>query len=268
MHFNSSCSYTALAMLLEDRGIDTEDTEIVLEEGLPWIFAEEDDCFCTGAMLQGKEWFDIFLNPRGLTLVEQFIEKAQLPGYLKEHGMCMLGLKLPGNNGKHAVVFTEYNGSYRFYNPDREGSKQNVEIILTEDELLQAADDSTAVGYLKEHEVITHPLNDLLKESISALHKNYNAIEEFSLSTHTGNEYREAMDKLFRALLLDGITMLDLIGESGLAQEFKDVQRDYMDFMKGPKTGRLADAISLEKLKELADKYARLILCKLIGPSN
>lgn len=263
MHFNSSCSYTALAMLLEDRGIDTEDTEIVMEEGLPWIFAEQDDCFCTGAMLQGKMWFDLYLNPRGLTMVEQFIEKAQLLEYLKAHRMSMLGLKLPGNNGKHAVVFTEYNGSYRFYNPVREGSKQNVEISLTEDELLQVADDSTAVGYLKEHKVITHPLNDLLKESISALHKNYNAIEEFSLSTHTENEYREAMDKLFRALLLDGITMLDLIGESELAQGFKGAQRDYMDFMRGSKTGRLADAISLDILKELVEKYALLIRSKV-----
>lgn len=263
MHFNSSCSYTALAMLLEDRGIDTEDTEIVLEEGLPWIFAEEDDCFCTGAMLQGKKWFDLYLNPRGLTMVEQFIEKAQLPEYLKAHRMSMIGLKLPGNNGKHAVVFTEYNGSYRFYNPIREGSGQSAEISLSEDELLQAADNSIAVGYLAEHEVITYSLNELMEESKTVLHKNYAAIEEFSLITHTEDEYREAMDKLFRALLLDGITMLELIGESELSQGFKEIQRDYMDFMRGPKTGLLADVISLEELKELVDTYALLIRRKI-----
>lgn len=263
MHFNSSCSYTALAMLLEDRGIDTEDTEIVLEEGLPWIFAEEDDCFCTGAMLQGKKWFDLYLNPRGLTMVEQFIEKAQLPEYLKAHNMCMLGLKLPGNAGKHAVVFTEYSGSHHFYNPVREGSTQNSEMYLDEDELLKAVDSGTAVGYLAECEVTTHPLYELMEKSISVLYRNYNAIKEFSLTTHTENEYREAMDKLFRALLLDGITMLDLIGESELVQRFREIQRNYMDFMRGPKTGRLADAISLEKLKELADKYARLIRSKV-----
>ena len=32
MHFNSSCSYTALAMLLEEKGISTEDTDIALEK--------------------------------------------------------------------------------------------------------------------------------------------------------------------------------------------------------------------------------------------
>ena len=39
MHFNSSCSYTALAILLEDKGIETEDVDISIEIGLPWIFA-------------------------------------------------------------------------------------------------------------------------------------------------------------------------------------------------------------------------------------
>ena len=41
MHFNSSCSYTALAILLEDKGIETEDVDISIEIGLPWIFAEK-----------------------------------------------------------------------------------------------------------------------------------------------------------------------------------------------------------------------------------
>ncbi len=57
--------------------------------------------------------------------------------------------------------------------------------------------------------------------------------------------------------------MLDLIGKSELAQGFKDVQRDYMDFMRGPKTGKLADAISLDILKELVEKYALLIRGKV-----
>ena len=65
MHFNSSCSYTALAMLLSGKGVDTEDTAIALEIGLPWLFAKEEGYFLAGAMLQGAKWFDHFLNPRG-----------------------------------------------------------------------------------------------------------------------------------------------------------------------------------------------------------
>ncbi len=60
MHFNSSCSYTALAMLLSDKGIDTEDTDIALEIGLPWMFDREEGYYLAGPMLQGAKWFDLF----------------------------------------------------------------------------------------------------------------------------------------------------------------------------------------------------------------
>lgn len=35
MHFKASCSYTALANLLELEGLDTEDDQIALDMGLP-----------------------------------------------------------------------------------------------------------------------------------------------------------------------------------------------------------------------------------------
>lgn len=263
MHFNSSCSFTALAMLLEDKGINTEDTEIALEEGLPWIFVKENDCFRTGAMLQSKEWFDIFLNPRGLCLVEEYIEKNRLPEYLRVHKMCMLGIKLSGIKGKHAIVFYKYDGHYHFYNPIPEESEQKSEITLSESELLDAVDSIIVVGHLAEHEVSTRSLDELVEKSMSVLQENYKVIEDFCIVSHTEDEYREAMDKLFRSLLLDGITMLNLIAEKALSQGLKEVQQDYMRFMKEPKTGRLADVISLIELKELIDKYEILIRNRL-----
>ena len=72
-------------------------------------------------------------------------------------------------------------------------------------------------------------------------------------------EYDEALNKLFRALLLDGITMLELAGESKLASEFKSIQKDFLDFMRGERTSFLADAISLDKLRKLAEQYILLI---------
>ena len=175
----------------------------------------------------------------------------------------MLGIKLPGIKGKHAIVFYKYDGYYHFYNPIREESEQKSEITLSESELFDATDSSIVVGHLAEHEVTTRSLDELMKKSMSVLQENYKAIEEFSIVCHTEDEYREAMDTLFRSLLLDGITMLNLIGEKNLSQGLKEVQQDYMRFMKGPKTGRLADVISLIELKELIDKYEILIRNRL-----
>ena len=48
------------------------------------------------------------------------------------------------------------------------------------------------------------------------------------------------MDRIFRPLLLDGITMLELTGEESLAGEFRNVQKDFLSFMRGPKNDGLS----------------------------
>ncbi|MBO4618047.1 MAG: hypothetical protein J5717_11950 [Lachnospiraceae bacterium] len=259
MHFNSSCSYTALAMLLEEKGIETEDTEIALEMGLPWLFAKEGDEYLAGPMLQGAKWFDLYLNPKGFCLQEEPIEKSHLPEYLKNHKPCMLGIKRIEITGKHAVVFHEHNGGYHFFNPTKEGSGQPTEISLSEEELLDSVEDIVMVGHLKEQEPQSVNLNKLREESALVIRDNISEIEAFCTITHKPKEYDEAFNKLFRALLLDGITMLELAGESKLAAEFKSIQKDFLDFMRGERTSLLADAISLDKLSKLAEQYILLI---------
>ncbi|MBR5992585.1 MAG: hypothetical protein IK018_02150 [Lachnospiraceae bacterium] len=259
MHFNSSCSYTALAMLLEEKGIETEDTEIALEMGLPWLFAKEGDEYLAGPMLQGAKWFDLYLNPKGFCLQEEPIEKSHLPEYLKNHKPCMLGIKRIEITGKHAVVFHEYNGGYHFSNPTKEGSGQPTEIALTEEELLDSVEGTMMVGHLKEQEPQSVNLNKLREESALVIRDNISEIEAFCTITHKPKEYDEALNKLFRALLLDGITMLELAGERKLAAEFKSIQKDFLDFMRGERTSLLADAISLDKLRKLVEQYILLI---------
>ena len=71
------------------------------------------------------------------------------------------------------------------------------------------------------------------------------------------------MDKLFRALLLDGISMLELAGESALAKGFTDVQKQFLVFMRGSRSGLISDVVSMDKLFNLTQDYIRLIESKL-----
>ena len=259
MHFNSSCSFTALAFILAEKGIETEDTEIVREAGLPWIFSREGKRFLTGPMLQGEKWFDLYLNPRGLCMREERVERERLPEYLQAHKLCMIGLRLPGHSGKHAVVMKQKKDKYFvFFNPVREGSGQAAEIRLTEEELTGSADPVTVAGVVTQFEGMPCR-NKLTEESLSVLEGNYREIEQFCRETHTTEEYDKAMDDLFRALLLDGITMLELTEETELAEAFRKEQRGLLAFMKGDRTGLLAEYISLERLKAAAEEYGRVI---------
>ena len=112
MHFNSSCAYAALAMLLETAGMDVEDTDIALEMHLPYLFAREGDCFLSGPMLQTPQWCDLYLQPHGLRFCETAVNAAELPNVLRQTGPVMLGL------GGHAVMFRNCSaGMYGFITP-------------------------------------------------------------------------------------------------------------------------------------------------------
>ena len=80
MHFKASCSYTALAAMMEYYGTDTEDYRIALEMKLPWLFAGEDGAFISGPMLQGAKWFDLWLAPRGYRMEEERVSPRTHPG--------------------------------------------------------------------------------------------------------------------------------------------------------------------------------------------
>lgn len=264
MHFNSSCSYTALAMLLSEKGIDTEDEKIALEISLPWMFEKDDGYFLSGAMLQGAKWFDLYLNPRGFCIDEEIVERDRLAEYLRSNGTCMLGLIIPGNNGKHAVVFSGYDGKYHFLNPRRERSDQPAELIMTEEELLDSADEYIMVGTLREHAVEKPDLSGLFENSVKVLRENCAEIEEFANVVHSEEEYREARDRLFRALLVDGISMLELVNENNLVIGFGRIQQNYLSFMGGTKMRPLKGTISIDDLKDLVEKY--IILCEKNKP--
>lgn len=105
MTFNSSCTYAALANMLEKKGIDAADYEIALEMKLPFFIGKSEEGFSSDPLLQSKKWFDLYLNPRGLELVEDWVDKKEMFDFLKAKEEAMLGIRMQnGRNAYHAVV--------------------------------------------------------------------------------------------------------------------------------------------------------------------
>lgn len=257
MHFKASCSYAALAAMMEAKGVDTEDYKIALDIKLPWLFSKEDGAYIAGPMLQGAKWFNLWLVPRGYMMSEVLLTKDELCRHLCSHCPAMLGFQTPC--GKHAVVCKEYDGEYHFLNPTHEGSGESTELILCENELLSLVDQTTMVGDVRITEPKPQNIIPLLIESVSVLRNNCAEIEAFAAEKHNPDAYLPMMNRLFRPLLLDGITMLVLAGESALAQEFAALQQEFMVFMRGPRTETMDEVLSLSKLHDLTEEYIRLI---------
>ena len=261
MHFRASCSYAALANLLEGIGVDTEDTEIALEMGLPWLFAKDGDTFVSGPMLQSAEWFNLWLLPRGLMMTETEVKRDVLCVRLKNSEPVMMGLLTP--YGKHAVVFLEYDRTYRFINPTHADSGEETALVLTENELIERTDETVMLASIKHTKPESVDLKPYYRRSVQIVRENVGAIERFASAAHDPAAYLPALNRLFRPLLLDGISMLTLAGETALAGRFTELQGALMTFLRGDRSGRLSDVLSLPELSAAAEAYVRLIEARI-----
>ena len=257
MHFRASCAYTALAAMMERKGVHTEDYEIALDMKLPWLFAKENGAYVSGPMLQGAKWFNLWLLPRGYEMREKSFDREELSRVLCGQEPVMLGIQT--TYGKHAVVFSGYDGKYHFLNPTHEGSGESGGLCFTKEELAASVDQKTVVGKVLSAEPRPQGMTHVLYDSITAIRENCDDIESFAVVKHDPDAYFPMMNRLFRPLLLDGITMLELAGESGLAQEFAGLQQQLMAFMRGTRSEALGEMLSLDKLHELGEQYIRLI---------
>lgn len=170
MHFKASCSYAALANLLEMQGYDTEDTIIALEMELPKLFSKEDGAFLSGPMLQGAKWFNLWLLPHGFTMMEASISKSSFCQELISGGPAMLGIRTP--YGKHAVVFTGYDGEFHFLNPTYKDSGEKTELLLDEGALLASVDSMAVVGCVQPALSQSVDLRPIKEESALILQEN------------------------------------------------------------------------------------------------
>ena len=265
MTFNSSCSYAGIANMLEQYGYDTSDASIALTIKLPYMFSCCDGVYLSGPMLQGAQWFDLFLNPIGFQLLEKTICADELANYLISQKTAMLGIHTEAG-GKHAVIYigTEVNHLV-FLNNKWETEESPNEIRLTEAELIQAVDPQVVVATLEQVFPKKVCLTERLQQSIAVLQSNVSEIVELSHKEESVENLRRKLNTLFRPLFLDGITMLNLIGETALSESFVKLQSDLLRALRqsSKQAVCLKEYIAIGDLQGAAEKYLDLIKLEL-----
>lgn len=259
MTFNSSCSYAGVANMLESFDFSAEDRQIALDMGLPYLFSYENGAYCSGPMLQTAEWFNLYLNPRGFSLTETMLSKGEVCAFLKEHIPAMLGLAV-SPRGKHAVVCVGMEGArYRFLNNKPQNSPEPESICLTEEELLPLLEESVAVAVLQKSIPLATDLKPYLQRSADTLLMLKQDIRNFCSKEQTPQALRAAQNTIFRAILLDGITMLELLGNEDPLKTLQAVQREFLNALKENKALILADRLSMRRFESAIDAYRDMI---------
>lgn len=265
MTFNSSCSYAGIANMLEQYGIDTTDKEIALGMKLPYLFTYTDGTYVSGPMLQKAEWFDIYLNSIGFQLIEKKISADKVVDYLKDQKIAMLGIKME-NAGKHAIVYIGMEADELiFINNKWEKEAVPSEIKFVEEELREKIDAEVVVAILQTINATKVSMIDKLEESLVVLQANVSEIIELCNKEVTVEYLQSKLNTLFRPLFLDGITMLNLIGETEFADEWKVMQGNLLGAIRADKNQciQLGEYISTDKLQVLAQRYVELIKIEL-----
>lgn len=263
MTFNSSCSYAGLANLLFFQGIDTEDRVIALKMGLPYLFAYEDGQYLSGPMLQGAKWFNLYLHPIGFTFHENQLSREEAGHYLLAHSPAMLGLRVTPQS-KHAVICTgSREGEYDFLNNKHQTSPEPETLHLTESELLSRLDETVTIGVLKRTEPVPVNLRPYLEQSLNTIRSLQSALIAFCSQKQSLTARQQAMEALFRPILLDGVTMLELLEEEQLASYLRTVRTQFMKTVKESCPVILSSHLDMSLLTNAITEYAQLIAAEM-----
>ena len=255
MTFNASCSYAGLANLLDWYGVDVEDRVIALKIELPYLFAREGRRYLSGPMLQGAEWFDLYLHPIGFTFIEHRLERAEVCSFQKDHPAAVLGLRVTPES-KHAVVYTGGGGGeYCFINNKRQDSTEPETLRLTESALLSCLDKTVVVGMLENIEPLPSALHDRLAVSPGVLLALQSEINDFCTQQQTPAAQAAALNDLFRPLLLDGVTMLELLENTEPAASLRTVRAQLLPLIRAGRPAVLSESIDLSLLNASIRAY-------------
>ena len=263
MTFNSSCSYAGLANLLSHYGIDAEDRTIALKMGLPYLFACEDGQYLSGPMLQGARWFNLYLHPIGFTLTEHRLSREEVCPYLRANSPAMLGLRVTPAS-KHAVIYTgSKGGEHYFLNNKRQTSPEPETLRLTESDLLSRLDEMVTIGILEKTKPVPVSLQPYLEQSLTTLRSLQSELTAFCSREQSPAAQRQAMETLFRPILLDGVTMLELLEEEQLASSLRTVRTQFMKAVKESRPAVLSSHLNMSLLTAAMTEYAQLIAAEM-----
>ena len=265
MTFNRSCSYAGIANLLEEYDLHYEDYEIIKALSIPFLFLylQQEDCYAAGAMIQSQQWFNFFSNSLGFDYIEEwFNPQAAMKYFDKNEKRCMLGIIINENsNSKHAVVFEgKENEKYRFLNPRRKDSIEPDYYVLSKDELNKKLPPNFSMGYLlKNQKIIPFDATDHLLNSLHIIDKYQKEMVEFCSKEQDIKTLIDVRDTLFAPLLLDVLAMMELIEETALAVDIKNIRTNYMKAMKETQAVLLTDYIRPEYLDDIILRYKKII---------
>ena len=258
--------------MLEACSIDVEDRDIILKGNIPYMFDydNKDSRYIAGPMLQGKKWFDLYLNGLGFEFIEKYLDIEGVIKYLKStKARSMIGLKID-NTGRHACVFLGIKEKmFIFMNNKHRETEQKEEFAFAIDEVYNLLEPNSSIGYISAIE--SNKNVDYfaeMKKSLNILERYREEIISFVSAKRTDDEIMISKQTLFEALLLDIASMLDIIGERELLNKIADLRGKYLNAIKRGPELVLKEYVPTHEINIVIDRYVNIIKKKMAQVSS
>lgn len=227
VHFEASGILAGLAALLECCGHDTEDFQIALGMDAPWLFMKEGDNYIAGRGLYTPRWMNLYLLPLGFCLNQKALSREDVPGFLRQHHPSLLQISID-RGIHHPAVFTVYESNrYNFLNVKTEFSPEPCQLSLSRPMLLRRLEDPVSVLWLEKCSPEAVDFVPLLVSSLQTLKDYEHDIMKACARTVTRQELEELRTPLLRALMIDMLPMAQLLHQSTLHEELRQLRHDY-----------------------------------------
>ncbi len=261
--FNASCCYAALANMLDDFSLDLEDRDIALGAQLPYMlrFDPANNRFLAGPMLQGAEWFDLYLAPRGMRFTERSFTAGAAVNFLSTADTrVMLAVDVP--DGRQALVFEGVRGSrFHFISSKWQDAEGAERYMFTAAELLDRIDpEANALGWVELSPKKPVDFLEKLYQTLECIPKYHASLQKFCAVEREKIALRWAMEPLFRPLMVDLLTMMELAGEARLVLMIKVLRRSLGEAFAAEEESLVPfDYISEQQLGEALDRYTEIV---------
>ena len=120
-------------------------------------------------------------------------------------------------------------------------------------------DEQTAMAVLRPAEIQQTSFGPLFNQSRMLLEDLKRDIADFCQQKQTHESLLSAMNPLFRAVLLDGVTMLELIDQRKLTEKLLRVRESLMPLLKMKQAFIPEKHLRFSELMEAIDEYTELI---------
>lgn len=258
--FNRSCSYASIANLLEVFGHETQDHEIAIEMGLPYLFSynPKSGTYLSGPMLQDKVWFDLYLNKYGFEFKQVLTD--DLETFLDQSQSRYMMSMVVENQGQHAVIFEgKEDGLYKFMNNKWAHSDQCSYLYLTLDQVQEKLVQTTPFAYIERSSKTSQESNKMFDESIACFEEYKQEIINFVSKEQSFDAQTTARRRLFEPIFLDTYSMMTLIEHEGLVKKLGDLRSDYMKAYQKKRTLALQDYMDMKVFKGVLEEILLLM---------